>query len=167
MTTPIRSPAPILVLDTNVVLDWLLFRDPAAAPLARMIMQRQVRWLATDTMRQELEHVLGRSRLAAWQAASTDIRASWARWVEPAPTPALSLAQALRCSDADDQKFIDLALQVSAAALLSRDRAVLKLARRARAAGLDILTPMAWALQRDAAASIARGDCFRTSDCRA
>jgi hypothetical protein len=39
--------------------------------------------------------------------------------------------------------FIDLALQLGGA-LLSRDRAVLKLARRARALGLTIATPEVW-----------------------
>ncbi|MEO6659975.1 MAG: PIN domain-containing protein [Burkholderiaceae bacterium] len=140
------------MLDTNVVLDWLLFRDAAIAPMAQMITVRQARWVATDAMRQELEHVLGRSRIAAWHAASADILAGWAHWVEPAVARSPSLAQPLRCSDTDDQKFIDLALQVGAAALLSRDRAVLKLAGRAKATGLDIVTPATWARQRGSAA---------------
>jgi len=37
-------------------------------------------------------------------------------------------------------------LQLGSASLLSRDRAVLKLARRAREAGIAILTPEAWAM---------------------
>jgi predicted nucleic acid-binding protein len=144
---PIPSPPLILVLDTNVVLDWLLFADAAVAPLARLITTRQARWVATDAMHQELEHVLTRSRSEVWQVASTGILTNWGRWVEPAVAQPPSLAQPLRCSDPDDQKFIDLALQVGAAALLSRDRAVLKLTRRAKAAGLDIVTPTAWAQQ--------------------
>jgi predicted nucleic acid-binding protein len=50
----------------------------------------------------------------------------------------------LRCTDPDDQKFIDAAI-VSAQWLISRDRAVLKLARRAAALGLRIVTPERWA----------------------
>lgn len=142
---PTQSPSLILVLDTNVVLDWLLFADAAVVPLAHLVTTGQARWVATDAMRQELEHVLTRSRTEAWQAASPDILASWVRWVEPTVAQPTSLAQPLRCSDPDDQKFIDLALQVGAAALISRDRAVLKLARRAKAAGLDIVTPTTWA----------------------
>jgi len=45
----------------------------------------------------------------------------------------------------DAKKFIDLALQVGATALLSRDRAVLALAPRARAVGLEILSAADWA----------------------
>jgi predicted nucleic acid-binding protein len=50
-----------------------------------------------------------------------------------------------RCTDPDDQKFISLGLYTGARALLSRDRAVLRCARGARALGLEILTPSAWA----------------------
>ena len=53
----------------------------------------------------------------------------------------------MRCTDPDDQTFIDLALSRGAQWLLSRDRAVLKLAKRARVLGLHILTPAAWAAQ--------------------
>jgi len=51
----------------------------------------------------------------------------------------------LRCSDGDDQKFIDLAVASGAIWLISRDRAVLRLARRASAFGLAIVTPERWA----------------------
>ncbi len=142
---PRRSPAPILVLDTNVVLDWLLFADPAVAPLAHALTTQRARWVATEAMRQELEHVLTHSQVEAWQVASTTVLTNWARWVEPAVAQPPALVQPLRCSDGADQKFIDLALQVGADALLSRDRAVLKLARRAQAAGLQIATPATWA----------------------
>jgi predicted nucleic acid-binding protein len=50
----------------------------------------------------------------------------------------------MRCTDADDQKFIDLALAERAVALLSADRAVLRLARRASAWGLAITRASAW-----------------------
>jgi len=59
------------------------------------------------------------------------------------PAADLPPAVGLRCTDTDDQKFIDFALAYGAA-LLSRDRAVLKLARRGRNAGLEILTPECW-----------------------
>jgi predicted nucleic acid-binding protein len=50
----------------------------------------------------------------------------------------------MRCTDTDDQKFIDLALAHGARWLLSRDRAVLKLGRRTRVLGLEVLTPEIW-----------------------
>ncbi len=52
----------------------------------------------------------------------------------------------MRCRDPDDQPFIDLAVQ-HGAQLISRDLAVLKLARRARTRGAEILTPQQWLRQ--------------------
>ena len=141
-TTDLPSP---LVLDTNVVLDWLVFRNPVCASLAEALEAGRVRWVSTTAMRDELMHVLGRGTLAAWQpdlAAIDGAHRLWARMIDATivPTPAR-----LRCTDPDDQKFIDLAAQLGDAVLLSRDRAVLKVARRAREAGFAILTPEAWA----------------------
>ncbi len=46
--TDAASPPPLLVLDTNVVLDWLFFADPACALLSTAIRRRQVRWIASQ-----------------------------------------------------------------------------------------------------------------------
>ncbi|MDH5540204.1 MAG: PIN domain-containing protein [Rhizobacter sp.] len=142
--------APILVLDTNVVLDWLVFDDPGAAVVRAAITSGRVRWLASAAMREELQSVLGRPALQAWCPSPHPVLATWQRWVtmvEPERTPAV--ARAPRCADPDDQKFIDLALQLGAHALLSRDRAVLRLTRPARSLGLQITTAARWGSQTD------------------
>ncbi|WP_280153839.1 PIN domain-containing protein [Piscinibacter sp. XHJ-5] len=138
--------APGVVLDTNAVLAWLVFRDPLCAAWARRFESGSVRWLASAPMRDELAHVLARGIAGARQP---DVRALWQAWeghvtlVEPV---ALSgTATRIRCTDPDDQKFVDLALAHRSRWLVSRDKAVLKLARRVRPLGLDVLTPDAWA----------------------
>ena len=136
--------APALVLDTNVVLDWLLFSDPRSAALADAIASGRVRWIASAAMRAELEHVLARGIPSARAGGVGSVFEGWSRWavhVEPWDRPS---PRNIRCSDPDDQKFIDLALQVGAGSLVSRDRAVLKLARRAAALGLSIVTLAGW-----------------------
>jgi predicted nucleic acid-binding protein len=136
---------PRIVLDTNAVLDWLYFRDPRSAALAEAVTTGRVRWIASAAMRDEIEHVLARGSLGAkWPDGAASVREGWRRWAtmvdaDPPESPA-----ALLCSDADDQKFIDLAVDVRAAALLSADRAVLRLARRAVAWGLAITTVERW-----------------------
>jgi len=137
---------PWIVLVTNVVLDWLYFRDVRCSGLADAIASRRVRWIASAPMRDEIEHVLGRGRLGTrWPEGPSSVRDGWQRWATmveattDAPTPL-----GMRCTDPDDQKFIDLALRSRAVALLSADRAVLKLARRASAWGLAITTAAAW-----------------------
>ena len=138
--------ARIAVLDTNVVLDWLLFGNPQCAALQRALTTAGLRWVATAEMRDELTHVLGRGHLDRWQPDLVLLGAQWEKYCVEVPTPPpASLATRLRCTDADDQKFIDLALACGARWLLSRDRAVLKLARKAQARGLIIQTPGAWA----------------------
>lgn len=136
----------IAVLDTNVVLDWLLFDNPQCAPLRQALTSETLRWVATTEMRDELEHVLARGRLDRWRPDLPLLVSQWEKFCVEVPVPPLqSHAARLRCTDADDQKFLDLALACGAQWLLSRDRAVLKLARRAQVRGLTIQTPGAWA----------------------
>lgn len=133
-----------LVLDTNVVLDWLVFRDPSSLPLAAALHSAQAVWLACASMRQELEQVLTRAELSHWRPDIPGVLAHWDRWARLADTPPPAPG-GLRCSDPDDQVFLDLALAQQAAALLTRDRALLRLASAARRRGVQVLTPEAWA----------------------
>jgi len=119
-----------LVLDTNVVLDLLVFRDPSAAPLQAGLAQRRLRWLATPAMRDEFERVLGYAQIAA-RLAGAGVGADEAllgfdrhACIVEAPARA-----PLACSDPDDQHFIDLAVH-RRCPLLSKDAAVLALKPR-------------------------------------
>jgi predicted nucleic acid-binding protein len=134
--------APTAVLDTNVVLDWLVFNDPGVAAVAAAIASGSLRWIASARMRAELAHVAARPPLAARGAAADRLleaveRHAGAPCSEPAPCR-------LVCTDADDQVFIDLALAHGARWLLTRDKALLKLARKARPLGTTICTPAGW-----------------------
>jgi predicted nucleic acid-binding protein len=144
---PARSPGepPRIVLDTNVVLDWLYFRDPRCDALAEAVSADRVRWIATAAMRDEIEHVLERGSLGSHRPdGAASVREGWQRWATMVEgTPAVA-PLAMRCTDVDDQKFIDLALAARAVALLSADRAVLRLARRSATQGLAITTVSAW-----------------------
>jgi len=53
-----------LVLDTNVVLDLLVFGDAAAQPVKQGLQDGALRWLATHAMREELARVLAYPKLA-------------------------------------------------------------------------------------------------------
>ena len=138
---------PRIVLDSNAVLDWLYFRDPRCAALAEAVTTGRVQWIASAAMRDEIEHVLARDSLGhRWPDGAASVRDGWQRWTTMVEeTPALA-PLTMRCSDEDDQKFIDLALATRAIALLSADRAVLRLGLRASAWGLAITTVSAWRL---------------------
>lgn len=128
MPTPDTPPQPAaraVVLDTNVVLDLLVFRDPSTAALLQALTAGRLRWLALPSMRAEFARVLDYPHLAAWRAqhdrpapaalAAFDALAQAAAAVAPAP---------VRCRDPDDQPFLDLAV-AHRALLLSKDRDVL------------------------------------------
>lgn len=124
-----------LVVDTNCVLDLWLFADPRVAALERWIRAGRARWIATAAMREELERVLGYAaivrQMQARRLIAADVLEAFDRWSETvAPAP----ASRVRCSDPDDQMFIDLAVQWQAG-LCSRDHAVLALAKRLQPAG--------------------------------
>jgi predicted nucleic acid-binding protein len=130
-----------VVLDTNAVLDWLLFANPSMAALGAAIEHGSLRWLTTPAMRDEFRHVLQRGLAAARGADRTTLADCWARHAQE---QAEAAASTLRCSDRDDQKFLDLALAGGVRWLVSRDRALLRLRRPAAARGLAIIQPQEW-----------------------
>lgn len=134
-----------VVIDTNVVLDWLVFRDPALAPLFdhTIAVTRQLKWIASEAMRDEFARVVARglrSRPALDADAALGAWRRHATLVEPAPAAGLRWP----CRDPDDQKFLDLALAHRGCCLLTRDRALLVFARRAREHDVTIATPATW-----------------------
>lgn len=128
---------PPVVLDTNIILDVFIFDDAAAKPVRQALEAGEIDWIATQTMRDELARVLAYPqivpRLAFYQLSADDVLAAFDRHARL--LPAASKCR-LSCSDADDQKFIDLAV-ASQALLLSKDRHILSLAKRLRALGVQ------------------------------
>ena len=133
---------PNLVLDTNAVLDWLVFANPASQVVTEAITGARVRWIVNAAVRDELTHVLARGVVDRWQPDLPRLWDAWERYAIPLER-ASPVAPSCRpqCTDADDQKFIELALDHQARWLITRDRALLKLARRTRSLGLSIVTP--------------------------
>lgn len=138
-----------LVLDTNIVLDLLLFDDVAARPLKAQLEMGRCRWVATQPMRDELERVLAYEHIAA-RLDSRGLHAQavldgFDRHAELVDVPQKAR---LTCSDPDDQKFIDLAVH-HRSILLSKDAAVL--AMKKRLAALNVSAAAALPDERGAA----------------
>jgi putative PIN family toxin of toxin-antitoxin system len=138
---------PLAVLDTNVVLAIWLWKDPRLEGLAMLLTQRQIGWLSDNATWGECVHELRPERcalrgLTVEAVAKTLESLPRVQWT-PSPTAAIAttLHSTLRCTDPDDQKFIDLAVSGRAQWLFTRDRAVLRLRRRALAMGLKIVDP--------------------------
>lgn len=132
------SNLPSLVLDTNVVLDLLLFDDPAVRGLRTALERGRLRCLVSDATFDEWLRVLGYPEFALDSARQAALAAAYRTLADK--TEAVCATALPRCSDPDDQKFLALAAGARAAALVSRDRAVLGLRRRC-APWFAILTP--------------------------
>lgn len=138
---------PRFVPDTNVCLDLFVFDDPQCASLLAAVRAGEVELVTREDCRLEWRAVLHYPALKldderrAYAGARFDatVRCVDARSLSPESVPLP------RCRDRDDQKFLELAQQCGAVALLTRDDALLQLARRTQRAGLFlILPPASW-----------------------
>jgi len=140
----IPKPPQRIVLDTNVCLDLFVFRDPRWQPLLDAMQAGDIETVTRADCRMEWTLVLAYTKLGLDDAAQRAALAEFDRWitlVEGTPAPRASAV----CKDPDDQKFLSAAAASSAALLLSKDKALLKLARRTRKLGLfEILSPAQW-----------------------
>ena len=135
MTThaPVRR-----VLDTNIVLDLWVFDEPKAEALRTSVESGRTQWLATAAMREELARVLAYpqivKRLTARALPADTVLANFDRHVQLQPdAPKAPYA----CKDADDQKFIDLAV-AHTATLHSKDAQVLCMKKRLERCGVAL-----------------------------
>ena len=129
-----------LVLDTNVVIDWLVFDDEYLASFREQVRSGSIQIITHGPAVEELRRVLAYPTLKLGterQAAVLEQYAVLASLVESDQAAALPVGFP-RCRDPDDDPFVRFAWQMGADALVSRDKAVLKLARKARKFGLQI-----------------------------
>lgn len=131
---PVRA-----VFDTNTVMALWHFHDPTLVHIAAAIGTTLIPVVRPDCAA-EFRRVLAYEQFAiapeaqaaladAYGAACTEVNT-----VAPAGLP--------RCTDEDDQKFLELAVSADAALLITRDKALLRLARhRALQGRLIIISP--------------------------
>jgi len=132
-----------LVLDTNVWLDWLVFDDASVAPIRAAVAAERAEVFMAAACEAELERALGYDlgkRTVDIAACIAECRRV-ARRID-SPAPAAERARLPACRDPDDQKFLEAALAARAGFLVTRDRALLDLARRS--APFRIVTPEAF-----------------------
>ena len=134
-----------LVIDTNVWIDWLVFNDPSVAPLKGARQAGRIHILVNEDCLDELSRVLaypefglddGRRKCHLAEVERCVVRHDNQRAARRAALP--------RCSDPDDQKFLELAQDAQADWLITKDKALLKLSRRLKAAGFRVGSPSAW-----------------------
>ncbi len=119
-----------VVIDTNVVLDLFVFQDARTAALRQSLQSGQCQWFATLPMRDELRLVLAYPHIAAkLLQVGRSAGEILARFDAQALLQPEAQKASYTCKDADDQKFIDLAV-AHQTVLVSKDKAVLCMAKR-------------------------------------
>ncbi|WP_017774434.1 putative toxin-antitoxin system toxin component, PIN family [Paraburkholderia kururiensis] len=141
-THPTRPPR--VVLDSNVWIDILVFDDPHTRPIHAALETGALQAVVDGRCFAELARVLEYPQFAQRavdKAAALAIVERLTLRVERA-SPVEGAKPLPQCRDRDDQKFLELAHGSGAAWLVSKDRAVLKLAKRmTRDFGLQIAPP--------------------------
>jgi uncharacterized protein len=136
-----------LVLDTNVVLDWLLFRLPTLDPLRDALASGHLVVPTHPLLFEELTRVLPRPEISRYTTnVGVVIDAYQAQTAMTDLAPPLLLDHGSlpngfpRCRDPDDDKFLAFTYHARVDALVTKDRELLKLRKRARPFGVSILT---------------------------
>ena len=121
---------PTVVLDTNILLDVLVFDDERAHPLRAALDAKQLDAVATDKTFAEFLDVIGREQFSLDKDQQVLISEQWKNWARIVSDDELCQAP-WKCKDRDDQVFINLAYSLRPSALISKDKQVLKIAKRA------------------------------------
>lgn len=137
-----------LVLDTNVILDWLVFKDARMAGLQSAWDQQRLELITHGPALAELTRVLAYPQFKLTDSAQREVLECYEARVRIVSLPDGVTMENLgmpagfpRCKDGDDDHFIALAYHHRADAVVSKDRAVLDLAKRVRKFGVTILSP--------------------------
>jgi uncharacterized protein len=139
---------PRVVLDSNVWIDILVFDDPHTRPIAAALAENRLDAVIDARCLAELARVLDYPQFVRYavdkEAALAQV-AGWTTMIAPADEIAAgeTVPRPLpKCRDRDDQKFLELADRAGAAWLVSKDRELLRMAKRiARDFGFTIGLP--------------------------
>jgi uncharacterized protein len=159
---PLRPPLR-LVLDTNVALDLLHWHSELVTPLRRSLRDGHALWLTDAACSAEFMRVLDYPEFKLDLAGRIALGEEYQRLTRTLPPEELAPLAALpKCRDRDDQKFLELAVASQADVLRTRDKALLKLARRVHqvAPQLVIATPL---VELPRILSSAREDALQTA----
>jgi predicted nucleic acid-binding protein len=150
----IPAPAKRIVLDTNVCLDLFVFGDPRWAPLLADLESGAVEAVTREDCRAEYLVVLHYKHLPLDEHSRPASAARFDALIKVV-APAPKLVRLPVCSDRDDQKFLEVARDAGVDILVTKDKALLKLARKTAQAGLfRIMVPEAWLKTREREAGL-------------
>ncbi|MBY0574514.1 MAG: putative toxin-antitoxin system toxin component, PIN family [Undibacterium sp.] len=130
-----------IVLDTNVCLDLFVFRDPRWTVIAQGLHEKTLIASTRSDCRDEWLAVLHYPHLPINEQTRDSIVSSFDEniSVDHFPEKPIKLPN---CSDKDDQKFLEFSRDAEVDYLITKDKALLKLAKKVQHLHLfTILTP--------------------------
>ena len=120
------SPPWRLILDTNVVLDLLYFADAPALPILSSLEAGNAQCYASAETLNELRRVLTYTAFKLDEKAQLALHARYQAITGLAKSSSVS-GRMPRCSDPNDQMFLELAAATQVDLLVSKDKALLTL----------------------------------------
>lgn len=142
-----QKPIPRIVIDTNVCLDLFVFHDPRWSALMAALESGSVEAVTRSDCRDEYNIVLHYSHLPLDDSSRPLAAARFDQLIKVVAPESAGITLPV-CTDKDDQKFLEVARDAGASVLITKDKALLKLARRLSKAGMfKVLVPEAWTLE--------------------
>lgn len=141
----LASPAPFLeadihalILDTNVLLDLLYWRDSKVAGLLKKVAKENALVLFDEETLFEFADVIAREqfKLSVKEQEEALQKAASLGFIVKTP----EVVAPVHCKDTDDQKFLNLAYCYKGT-LLTRDKRVLKCEKKLRRHGVRVMKP--------------------------
>ncbi|MRW83838.1 putative toxin-antitoxin system toxin component, PIN family [Pseudoduganella sp. FT26W] len=143
----IPVPKKRIVIDTNVCLDLFVFNDPRWAELLGAIESGAVEAVTRSDCRDEYNIVLHYKHLPLDEDSRPLAAARFDALIKVVAPPQSGVRLPV-CTDKDDQKFLEIARDAQAEVLITKDKALLKLARRlAREGMFKVMLPEKWTLE--------------------
>jgi putative PIN family toxin of toxin-antitoxin system len=133
-----------VVIDTNVCLDLFVFNDPRWAKLVDAIERGEIEAVTRSDCRDEYNIVLHYKHLPLDDDSRPLAAARFDAMIKVVAPPDNGIKLPV-CSDKADQKFLEIARDAGAEVLITKDKALLKLARRlAREGMFKVMQPEKW-----------------------
>lgn len=128
-----------VVIDTNVCLDLFVFNDPRWVLLLSGLKDGSIKAITREDCRQEWLAVLHYPHLPISDASRAQTITTFDELIT-CIAPIQKHILLPKCSDKDDQKFMEIACDAEAETLITKDKALLKLARKIKQAGYFTIT---------------------------
>jgi putative PIN family toxin of toxin-antitoxin system len=141
-----------VVIDTNVCLDLFVFHDNRYQSLLGALRNGRLQAVTSEHCRKEWLFILSYPHLPLNEESKAAAIAEYDALITLASLElALAGITLPACKDKEDQKFMELAHKAKAAVLITKDKALLKLAKRTARMGLfAIVSPDAWVREESA-----------------